>query len=215
MGGCGHGAARGHHVVHQPHTQAIGRWRGAKAVLHIAAPSFCAQSRLLLAGNGAREQLGNQGHVQVFVQGFCQFVRLVVAPVPQVVGVLRHGGYRIGPGQTAHGFKHKAPEQRGEVQVAVKLEAQQGVAQGVAIKTVEGHGAPRRGILQACPAHHIALVGVGGRQPTAGAARPGVGRKLRGAGGAKQGVCENGCGNFCNAICERGYMALRSPFCLW
>ena len=146
----------------------------------------------------------------MLVQGFCQFVRLIVAPVAQVVGVLGHGCYGVWQGQAGHGVKHKAPQQRSEVQVAVKLEAQQGVAQGVLIQTVKGNGAPRRGILQARAAQHIALVGIGGRQPATGAARPGVGREQRSAAGAELAVCKSGCGNFWRGVGDGQCVALRS-----
>ena len=146
----------------------------------------------------------------MLVQGFCQFVRLIVAPVAQVVGVLGHGCYGVWQGQAGHGIKHKAPQQRSEVQVAVKLEAQQGVAQGVLIQTVKGNGAPRRGILQARAAQHIALVGIGGRQPATGAARPGVGREQRSAAGAELAVCKSGCGDFCRGIGAGRCVALRN-----
>ena len=162
-------------------------------MLHVTAPGPCAQPRLLLAGNRPCEQLCRQGNIHIFVQGFCQFMRLIVASVPQVVGVLGHGGYHVWPGQAGHGFKHKPTQQRGEVQVPIKLEAQQNVPQGVLIKTVKGHGAPGRGILQAGTAHHVALVGVGGRQPAAGAARPVVGGEQGGATGAERGVSESVC----------------------
>ena len=72
----------------------------------------------------------------------------------------------------------------------VKLEAQQGVAQGVLIQAVEGHSAPRRGILQACAAYHITFLGIGGWQPAAGATRPGVRGEQDGAAGAELAVCE-------------------------
>ena len=107
-GGGGEGAARGHYVVYQPHVLAHNFWRGLKAVLHVAAPSLCAQPGLLLAGYRPHELLGSKGHLQVPVYNFGKFVRLVVAPVPQVVGMLRYGGYHIGAGQTAHAIKHKA-----------------------------------------------------------------------------------------------------------
>ena len=94
--------------------------------------------------------------------------------------------------------------------MSVKLEAQQDVAQGILIQTVKGHGAPRRGILQARAAQHIALVGIGRRQPAAGAARPGVGSEQRSAAGAELAVCKSGCGNFWRGVGDGQCVALRS-----
>ncbi len=105
--------------------------------------------------------------------------------------------------------------------MAVKLEAQQGVAQGVLIQTVEGHTAPRRGILQACAAYHVAFMGMGWRQPAAGAARPGVRGEQGGAARAELTVCDRvktSCRgyagrNICRNTYEGGSLVLRNTMC--
>ena len=72
--------------------------------------------------------------------------------------------------------------------------------------------------MQACAAYHVAFMGIGRRQPAAGAARPGVGGEQGGATGAELTVCDRvrkrskGClgRNICGSIYAGGSPVLRN-----
>ena len=79
--------------------------------------------------------------------------------------MLRYRNYDIWPGQTGHGFKQKISQQSGKIQMPVKFEPQQGVAQGLLVKAVVCRTAPRRWILQACAADGVARLWIARRNP--------------------------------------------------
>jgi len=129
----GHGAARGQDVVHQPYAQPVDGGLGGKTVPHVAPPCHGVELFLFFAGHGPGKHPRAQRHTRKTVQRLGQLVRLIIPPAAQMVRVLRHGDYYIRARQAADGIKKKPAQQRGKVQMPVKFESQQGMAQGTPV----------------------------------------------------------------------------------
>lgn len=126
---------------------------------YVVGPRTSAQAYLCRAGARAVQEVGRKFKSCLCVHGSGKFVRLIIAPVTQVVWILRNSHQGVGPGQAAGGLLQKSSEQRGQVEVTVKFEPQKHMAQCRFVKPMKGRARPRGRACQAMAAE-AAFLGI-------------------------------------------------------